>query len=99
MPENITAIYENGCLHPLHPIDLKENETVQVMIFPQKQADAKDDIVQIMVSAGLVHPSRTIKASLPPDPVSEEERDSLAEKLGKAPGNMLSEIIVSEREQ
>jgi len=57
-----------------------------------------DEIIQMMVRAGLMNPRRPKHAS-PPDPVSEEERVRLAEKLGQAPGRPLSEIIISERDQ
>ncbi|MCD6210229.1 MAG: antitoxin family protein [Methanophagales archaeon] len=32
MPEFIEAIYENGVLKPLKPIDLKEHERVEIII-------------------------------------------------------------------
>jgi len=59
-------------------------------------AEEDDPIIQLMVKAGLVRPRR-LKKLPPPDPVSEEERRKLAEKLGQAPGRLLSEIIISER--
>jgi len=32
LPEFIEAIYENGVLKPLKPIDLKEHERVEIII-------------------------------------------------------------------
>ncbi len=63
-----------------------------------RSADEEDGIIQLMVKAGLVRPRRSKKLS-PPDIVPEEERRKLAEKLGQTPGRLLSEIIISEREQ
>jgi predicted DNA-binding antitoxin AbrB/MazE fold protein len=94
----IPAIYENGRLRLLHQPDLSENEPVRVIILPQEPADESDEIIRMMVRAGLIHPHR-YGHSPPPDPVSREERGILAEKLGHAPGRTLSEIIISEREQ
>ncbi|MCP4111446.1 MAG: antitoxin family protein [Desulfobacteraceae bacterium] len=99
MSEDIIAVYENGCLRPLHPLYLNENETVRIMILPKKQTDDTDEVIEMMTAAGLIKPSRVIKVPLSPDPVTEQERSELAEKLGKIPGRTLSEIIISEREQ
>ena len=91
----IPAIYENGRLRLLHQPDLSENEPVRVIILPERPADESDEIIRMMVRAGLINPHRY--GHFPP--VSREERGILAEKLGHAPGRPLSEIIISEREQ
>ncbi len=95
MPENITAVYKDGCLRPLHPLSIPENETVSIVILPRESIET-DEIIRIMVEAGLMRP-RSLKALEPPDPVSEEEREEIAKKLGQ--GRPLSEIIISERDQ
>ncbi len=53
------------------------------------------EIVRIMVAAGLMQPKP--QGPPPPDPVSAEERQRLADLLGSAPGSPLSEIIIEER--
>ena len=95
---DIPAVYENGTLRLLYPPDLCEKEAVRVIILPEQPADESDEIIQMMVRAGLMHPHRP-RHSPPPDPVSKKERSRLAEKLGQAPGRPLSEIIISERDQ
>ncbi len=92
--EVVTAIYENGLLRPLTPLNLRERQSVRLQVLPEEPADEVDRIINDMVAAGLMTP--------PPghsdvDPVSEEERRELAEILGKAPGKPLSEIIIEER--
>ena len=62
---------------------------------PEQPADESDEIIQMMVRGGLMQP----RHSPPPDPISKKERRRLAEKLGRAPGRPLSEIIISERGQ
>ncbi len=57
---------------------------------------SEEQAIQILVAAGLMHPP-PVKNSLPPDPVSKEERRELAEILGQIPGKPLSEIIIKER--
>ena len=93
MLENITAVYEKGCLHPLN---LQENEIVHLTVIPA--TNDREEIIRIMVGAGLMRPIRTTKEFMP-NPVSEKERLRIAEKLGNAPGKPLSEIIIEEREQ
>ena len=92
--EVVTAVYENGLLRPLTPLNLRERQSVRLQVLPEEPADEVDRIINGLVAAGLMTP--------PPghsdvDPVSEEERRELAEILGKAPGKPLSEIIIEER--
>jgi hypothetical protein len=53
-------------------------------------------MIRLLVAAGLMRP-RPKKGTPPPDPVSEEERRELAERLGRAPGKPLSEIVIKDR--
>lgn len=99
MPETINATYKNGCLYPLSPLNLPDDKAVRIIILPQEPLDPKDEIVQIMSKAGLMGSSRQPPHAAPPDPVSETERVDLANKLGRAKGKPLSEIIMSERDQ
>jgi predicted DNA-binding antitoxin AbrB/MazE fold protein len=99
MPETITATYKNGCLYPLTPLNLPDNKAVRIIILSQELPDKKDEIVQIMSKAGLIRSSRQPPHTVPPDPVSENERIKIAKKLGQVKGKPLSEIIISERDQ
>jgi predicted DNA-binding antitoxin AbrB/MazE fold protein len=102
MSEIVTAVYEKGILRPLQPLNLRERQTVRIQVLPDETVrpeEAKDELealIQRLIAQGLMepHPER---ATPPPDPVSEEERRRLAEKLGAAPGKPLSEIIIEER--
>ncbi|MFQ5343199.1 MAG: antitoxin AF2212-like protein [Anaerolineae bacterium] len=102
MAETVTAVYKNGMLRPLEPINLRENQTVRIQIVPEETetqaepADETERLVQRLVAAGLMRP-RPKRGTPPPDPVSEEERRRLANLMGRAPGKPLSEIIIEER--
>jgi predicted DNA-binding antitoxin AbrB/MazE fold protein len=102
MAEIVTAVYENGVLRPLQPLNLRERQTVRLQIVPEEPVvqeepgDEVEEVIQSLVAAGLTRP-RPKRGSPPPDPVSEEERRRLADRMGKAPGKPLSEIIIEER--
>ena len=96
MAEIITAVYENGILRPLQPLNLRERQTVRLQIVPEEPGDEVEEVIQSLVAADLMRP-RPKRGSPPPDPVSEEERRRLADRMGKAPGKPLSEIIIEER--
>lgn len=93
MAEIVTAVYENGVLRPLHPLNLRERQTVRVQVLPEEPGKV-EQVIKALVEAGLLTP--------PPghseiDPLSEEERRELAQTLSQASGRPLSEIIIEER--
>ena len=97
MAEIVTAVYENGMLRPLQPLNLRERQTVRLQIVqaePVEDENESEAAIRILVEAGLLTP--------PPrrsdvDPVSEQDRRELADRLGRAPGKPLSEIIIEDR--
>jgi predicted DNA-binding antitoxin AbrB/MazE fold protein len=94
MSEIVTAVYENGLLRPLRPLNLRERQTVRIQVLPEEPAGEAEEVIQGLVEAGLL--------TAPPgysdvEPLSAKERRELAEALGRAPGKPLSEIIIEER--
>jgi predicted DNA-binding antitoxin AbrB/MazE fold protein len=94
MSEIITAVYENGMLRPQNPLSLRDGQTVRLQVLTEETASEAEQVIQSLVAAGLVTP--------PPcrgdvEPVSEEARRELAQRLGQYPGKPLSEIIIEER--
>jgi predicted DNA-binding antitoxin AbrB/MazE fold protein len=95
MTETVEAVYENGVLRPLRPLKLRERQTVRLEIVPEELTAREDEAaVRMLVEAGTLTP--------PPgrsdvEPISEEERLELADRLGRAPGKPLSEIIIEDR--
>jgi predicted DNA-binding antitoxin AbrB/MazE fold protein len=96
MSETVKAVYENGILRPLSPLNLREHQTVRVQVLPDDAArDEGAEAVRVLVAAGLMH--RLERTPVPPDPVSEKDRRALAERLARAPGKPLSEVIIEDR--
>ena len=83
-------------LRPLSPLDLHEHQTVRIQVLADEpEGDSGQEAIRILVAAGLMR--RPERAATPPDPVPEKERRALAERLGRAPGKLLSEIIIEDR--
>jgi predicted DNA-binding antitoxin AbrB/MazE fold protein len=98
MTEIVTAVYENGILRPLRPLDLRERQTVRLQLLPEEPSEEEGEgeaAIRILVSAGLMPPPQP--GAPPPDPVSAEKRHALAERLAQAPGKPLSELIIEDR--
>jgi predicted DNA-binding antitoxin AbrB/MazE fold protein len=97
MDHTITAIYENGVLRLLDPLNLPEHAKVHISITPLPEpADAeahRRQMREALVAAGLVLPQ---PAALQGQPLSEQERDELARRIPA--GRPLSEMIIEERE-
>jgi predicted DNA-binding antitoxin AbrB/MazE fold protein len=94
MNEILTAIYENGILRPLRPLNLQEQQRVRVQVWPEEPADEVEDVIRKLAEAGIITPPVGYSEL---DPLSEEERLELARVMGQATGKPLSEIIVEER--
>jgi predicted DNA-binding antitoxin AbrB/MazE fold protein len=91
----IRAVYENWVLRPLRPLKLRERQMVRLQLLPEEtEEDEGDAAVRILVAAGLMRPPE--RATPPPDPVSEEERRALAQRLAQAPGKSLSELVIED---
>jgi predicted DNA-binding antitoxin AbrB/MazE fold protein len=93
MTETITALYEKGILRPLQPLQLQEGQTVRIRILPELAA-ADDAAVRLLVEAGLLTPPPGRSDVEPP---SEQAQRELADRLGRAPGKSLSQIIIEDR--
>jgi predicted DNA-binding antitoxin AbrB/MazE fold protein len=95
MTETVKAVYENGVLRPLRPLKLRERQTVRLQIVPEELTDSEDEAaIRTLIEAGALTP--------PPgrsdvEPILEQERRELADRLGRAPGKPLSEIIIEDQ--
>ena len=97
MAETITAVYEKGVLRPLEPLDLQEQQRVRIQLLPDEAIeDERAATIRILVEAGLVRP-RERPLTIPPDPVSPQERQELADRLGRVPGKTASEMVIEDR--
>ena len=97
MTETITAIYEKGVLRPLQPLNLREQQRVRIQVLSDEATeDERTTTIRILVEAGLVRP-RERPSTIPPDPVSPQERQALADRLGQVPGKTASEMAIEDR--
>jgi predicted DNA-binding antitoxin AbrB/MazE fold protein len=94
MGEILTAVYENGVLRPLEPVTLRERQTVRIQVLPEEPGDAAEQVIQGLIASGaLTPPPGHSDVAL----LTEAECRALADRLGRAPGKMLSEIIIEGR--
>ena len=90
----VTAIYKDGLLRPLQPLDLQENSRVRIQIALDDTENEAEAAVRKLVEAGLLTPPQGCSDALK---MSEKERQALADRLGHAPGKPLSEVILEDR--
>ena len=92
---NITAIYEDGVLRPLEPLDLPEYTEVRLTVTPiVHTVMTRDEQLDAIFAAAGIH-----FVKMPTDGLrmlTDEERDALGRRIG--PGRPLSEVIIEERE-
>ncbi len=97
MTETVAAVYEQGVLRPLEPLNLQEHQRVRIMVLAEEAlGDDRESTIRVLVEAGLMRP-RPQRQMIPPDPVSPEERQALADRLGHAPGKTASEMVIEGR--
>ena len=88
MVQQVEAIYENGVLRPLQPLELKEAERVHVSVSPSPSAIADDDTID----HALIAYANARVASLARIPSLEQVRASLSRIQGS-----MAETIIAER--
>ena len=89
MVQQVEAVYENGMLRPLQPLDLKEAEHVQVSVSPSAPTTVDDDD---SIDYSLIAYAKARLESLPRIPSLEQVRASLSRIEGS-----MAETIVAER--
>ena len=78
MSQNIQAVYENGILRPLQPLDLPENKTVNITVLdemPNGEETMPEKADRVLREAGLISPLKFPVTEK--DILSEEERQRL----------------------
>jgi predicted DNA-binding antitoxin AbrB/MazE fold protein len=101
MAEIVTAVYENGLLRPLEPLDLRERQRVRIQVLPEngerqeKPEDPIETLIGKLIAEGRMRPRP--EGPIPPDPLSEEERQALADRLGRTSGKLASEMVIEDR--
>ena len=83
MPIQVDAVYENGVLRPVQPLDLKEHEHVLVNIVKDAARDRSSLAVEYIENI-----KRELKDTQPVPGIEEVRR-----RLAKIPGSLAAEII------
>ena len=95
MGEVVIAVYRQGALYPLQPLNLRESERVRIKVMQEEPApDQEKKAIRALVAAGLVTPPVGHSVIAPP---SEQRRLQLAKRLGRTLGKPLSETIIEDR--
>lgn len=85
MIKTLPAVYENGVLRPLEPVDLKESQRVEITI-----SDSVEDLADVWLDHEYI-------ASVDAIEEAEPSLDEVRSALAKIPGK-LSDDIRSERD-
>jgi predicted DNA-binding antitoxin AbrB/MazE fold protein len=88
MAIQVDAVYENGVLKPLRPLDLAEHEQV-VVVIKEARDESHDEAIQ--KAAFMARICEEIQSYEGPVPSLEEVRRILS----KVPGSLSEEIIAS----
>ena len=86
MTRTLSAVFENGVLRPLEPLDLQESQRVSITVF-----DTPEDLLDELLDHEYM---AAIDAMDEPEPTLEEVHAALS----KIPGN-LSDDVRAEREE
>ena len=100
MSQTITAIYADGVLRPLVPLELPEQTQVELEVRPASSEAAcnheRKQFIEALAQAGLLANEPSL-FPFPDEPLSEEEQNDLARIFaGEKP---LSQIIIEERQE
>jgi hypothetical protein len=88
MLETITAIYRNVALHPIHPLNLQDHQTIQIQLLDS----APPSLLEQLQASGLV----TIAAPSPENAISDQELETFVQTLPTTT-TPTSQTIIEER--
>jgi predicted DNA-binding antitoxin AbrB/MazE fold protein len=89
MPLQVHAVYENGVLRPLQPLDLREHEHVLVSVVQAATQRRSNLAVEYIESV-----KRKLQEAEPAPGLEEVRR-----RLAKIPGSMAAEIVADRGER
>jgi predicted DNA-binding antitoxin AbrB/MazE fold protein len=89
MPLQVDAVYENGVLRPLQPLDLKEHERVLVSVVKAEGSGRSSLAIEYIEKI-----KREVQDAEPAPGIDEVRR-----RLAKIPGSMAAEVIAERGER
>jgi predicted DNA-binding antitoxin AbrB/MazE fold protein len=97
MATTITAVYENGVLRPLSPLELPEHSQVEIELRAVTEpATVQRELVRTALTRAGVLAEHQILLT-PVQPMASEERAALAQRLADAGVAPLSAVVLDER--
>jgi len=94
MSELVMAVYDQGLLRPLKPLDLPDRQTVIIQVLSGVVSDKTDQVIQFLIKLGLLT-SPSGHSQVPP--VTDSERQRVADRFAEAASKPLSQVIIEER--
>jgi predicted DNA-binding antitoxin AbrB/MazE fold protein len=92
MTKPIPAIYENGLLRPLTPIDLCEKQTVWLQVLPNQTTTEPFVLLESLYNSGLLSPNTTSDAQA----ISDADLAVMVQSIDVT-GQPISETIIEDR--
>ena len=92
MAKAIPAIYENGVLRPLAPVNFSERQTVWLQVLPEQSMTELLPLLEPLYESGLLTPPTPSNA----EPISDADFAAIVQSIHVA-GQPLSETIIEER--
>ncbi len=92
MAKAIPAIYENGLLRPLAPMQLRDRQTVWLQVLPDQTTAELLVLLEPLYESGLLTPTTNSDAPL----ISDADLAAMVQSIHVA-GQPLSETIIQDR--
>ncbi len=92
MANAIPAIYENGVLRPLAPVNFSESQTVWLQVLPEETMTELQPLLGSLYESGLLTPPTSSNAP----PISDADLVVMVESIHVA-GQPLSDTIIEDR--
>lgn len=96
MSEVITAVYEKGVLRPLHPLNLREKQTVYIQVLPAEPVDEAEEAAQPNLKPQVWAALNSTGLVTLPNPTTPMQARNRHTPIG-AGGQPASEVIIEER--
>ncbi|MUG97102.1 DUF104 domain-containing protein [Scytonema sp. UIC 10036] len=92
MAKAIPAIYENGVLRPLTPVNFSDRQTVWLQVLPEQNITELMPLLKPLYESGLLTPPTPSDA----EPISDDDLAAMVQSIHVA-GQPLSETIIEDR--
>jgi predicted DNA-binding antitoxin AbrB/MazE fold protein len=92
MTQAIPAIYENGVLRPLAPVNFSESQTIWLQVLPQPTTAELLPLLEPLYESGLLTPPTSSDSP----PISDADLVAMVQSIHVA-GQPLSETIIEDR--